>query len=717
MIGCRSRSVALLFLLTASVLRAELPSPRLDRISPLGTAAGSSVEIEITGTDLEDAQKLYFDHPGLKGEFVADRRFKVLVDANVPPGTYDLFVFGKYGISNPRLFVVSSGFTELAEKEPNDEASQAQPIALDSIINGTSDNNREDLYRLSLKKGQRVVLECGASRYESLMNATMTLSTADGRQLAGNGGYNGRDPLIDFIAPSDGNYLLSVYDLSYRGGRPYRLTVSTKPHLENVFPRAVRAGKETKLTLFGRNFGPSGKQSSFTIQDQPLDERIDPFTAPKEIEKFGRFVFHEHPTHHSPAPTAATCTLTGMQYRGSFDGFLTDAIPLIVCDEEVTLEAEPNDDSKKPQVVSLPLMLSGRFDHERDADWFEFETSEDGPHLFEVYCERIAGRADPYLVLLDEKGNRISEYDDYGHRMNAFDGHLRDPWGLVNLTKKKKYRVLVQDRYRRGGARYQYVLSIRRSTPDFFAAAIHHQNPGPGGLNLRKGGTTHLDLIIHHKDGLNAPITVTAEGLPRGVHFQPTTITGDNRGSLILWADRDAEDFIGPIRLVATSKRGDAELIREVRPYCRCWNDPSLGSSRPMRQLMLAVGETSPFQLKPEKDRVEIAAGSKLSLRIELERGWDDFRASVNLIPHGFPGPIKMANVSIPEGKAEATVNLDVQANAKPGEYTLCLMGQAQVPFAKPGKEPKGGAKTNTLVSLPSRPITIVVKPATPTKK
>jgi hypothetical protein len=68
-----------------------------------------------------------------------------------------------------------------------------------------------------------------------------------------------------------------------------------------------------------------------------------------------------------------------------------------------------------------------------------------------------------------------------------------------------------------------------------------------------------------------------------------------------------------------------------------------------------------------------------------------------------------MAPVTVAEGKSEATVTLDVQANARPGEYTLVLTGQAQVPFAK---DAKAGARPNTLVPVPSRPITLVVRPA-----
>jgi hypothetical protein len=101
--------------------------------------------------------------------------------------------------------------------------------------------------------------------------------------------------------------------------------------------------------------------------------------------------------------------------------------PMLVTNDPVTLEIEPNDDSKKPQSIALPAVVCGRFDKERDADWYEFETVEAGNYSFGVYCERIGGRADPYLVVVDDKDNRVNELDDLGPRVNAFDGHLRDP--------------------------------------------------------------------------------------------------------------------------------------------------------------------------------------------------------------------------------------------------------------------------------------------------
>ena len=694
------RCSLLVVLFFASVARADLPSPRLDRITPLGAAAGSSVEIEVIGADIEDATKLMFDHPGITAKHVKDRKFQVTVSPEVPAGTYDARVIGKFGITNPRLFAVSKGLTELAETPPKDPTA-GQLVPMNSVINGSSKQGREDVFRFAAKKGQRVVAECFAQRLDSQLDANLTLTDSEGRQLASNGDYAGKDPLVEFVAPRDGEYAVTINDLSFRGGFPYRLVITDQPHVENVFPRAVQAGKKAELTVFGRNLGSGAKPSSWVVNDLPLDAVTESVTPPDDILKRGLFSFTDHPTGHSVLPTAATCTLHGFQHRG---------VPLVVTDLPVTVEQEPNDDPLKPQKLTLPVVLSGRFDKERDADWYEIEPPESGSYSFEVYCERIAGRADPYLVVLDEKDNRVAELDDFGIRMNAFDGHLRDPSGSVNLTAKKKYRVLVQDRYRRGGARYQYVLAIRKPVPDFFPAVIHHQNPGPGGTTVRKGGAVYLDVVIHNTGGFAGPVTITAEDLPKGLHVAPTTINNDNRGVVVLWADKDAPDWVGPVRLTATAKRGDETITRVVRPYTRVWNSTDLNSSRPTRELVVAIAaDTAPFAITPQVEKVEVEAGKKVEVVVKCDRLWPEFKGAVTLIPLSVPGPIKMGTVTIAEGKSEATVTLEVQAGARPGEYTLALTGQGQVPFAK---DPKAASKPNTLVPSPSRPITLVVLPA-----
>jgi hypothetical protein len=691
---------------------ADLPSIRFDRLTPLGAAAGSSIEVEIAGADIEDVKALMFDHSGLRAEHLKERRFRISIGSDVPAGTYDVRLVGRFGVSNPRLFAVSQGLTEVAAKEPNHDIATAQPISVNTVVNGTSQGNREDVYRFQAKSAQRVVIECQAGKLDSLMHATLTLMSGDGKQIASNNDYNGPDPLIDFVAPRDGDYYVSVHDLSFRGGQPYRLTVSDHPQVENIFPRAVQMGRAATVTVFGRNLGAGAKPSSWRIQDLPLEEMPLTIAPPADVFALGAYRFFEHPTDHSALPTAATCTLTGFQVQPHAGQFVANAVPVLLVDTPVTLEQEPNDDPGKAQRIELPAVVSGRFDRPRDADWYEFETTADGPYAFDVYSERIAGRADPYLVVVDDKGNRVVELDDYGHRMNAFDGHLRDPSGMVNLAGKRKYRVLVQDRYGRGGARFQYVLTVHKPEPDFYAAVIHHQNPGPGGTTVRRGGATSLDVVIHHRDGFNGPITLTAEGLPPGVHTAPTTIS-DTRGTMVFWADANAPDWSGTVKLFATGKRGDVTLRREVRPYTRVWTDPSLSSSRPTRELALAVRESAPFSLGFVAERIEVEAGKRAELKLHLDRQWPDFKKDVTVLPLSFPGNFKMANALIPAATSDVAVTIDVQPNTRPGEYTLAVLGQAQVPY---NKDAKATQKPNTLVSQPSRPVTVVVLPKSTSK-
>lgn len=697
-------SAALLICLTAGV-RGELPSIQLVRIQPLGAAAGATVEVEAIAGNADDARQLVFDHPGLRAEQTAPNKFKVLVAADVPEGTYDVRLLGRYGISNPRLFAVSQGLSDAAEKEPNNSLAEAQPIPLNSAVAGVSDSNNQDVFRFAAKQGQRLTLECQAGKLDSELDASLTVIGPSGAALAANGDYRGRDPKIDFLCPADGEYLLEIHDLSYRGGFPYRLLITDRPYVENVFPRVVEPAKPVELTALGYNFGTAGQASSWTLDERPLEEYRFQFSPPPAAEALGAFRFLEHPTDHSVLPTAATCTLSGFQLRVPVGTGSGPAVTLMAAEGPVTLEREANNSAETPQAIVLPATVSGRFDRPRDADWYQFVAEEAARYEIQVYSERIAGRADPYVVLVDDQNNRLAEFDDFGHRMNAFDGHLRDPVGSIDLAKGRTYRLLVQDRYSRGGARYQYVLTVRRSKPDFYVAAIHGANPGPAGVNVGQGGAAHLDLVIHREGGYAGPVTITGEGLPPGLHAAEVKIANDTRGVLTLWSDPGAAAWNGMLRLTAKGEHDGQPIIHAVRPYTRVWTDPNMGSSRPTRELAAAITAQAPYALRISPDKATLSANGKLELKVEATRYWPEFKAPIRVIGLGLPGGFQFAESEIAEGANEKTFALQLN-NVQPGEYTLTLLGQAQVPFKK---EPAATA-ANTLVSMPSLPLTVLVE-------
>ena len=252
--------------------RAELPHIRLDRIFPLGGQAGSEVQLEITGRDLDDVKTLHFDHPGFKAEFLKANQFRVTVAPDVPPGTHEVRAIGKWGISAVQLFEVGRGLTEIAEKEPNDSPDKAQPVPMNVAINGRSDGNGDDFFRFPAKKGERIVIDCRAFRLNTTLRAILTLSAADGKPLLASRPYfNRTDPLLDFVAQADGDYILRLHDMTFVGGLAYRLIISNHPQIENVFPAAIAPGGKAEVTVLGRNL-PGGKPAlEWMIHDHPLD--------------------------------------------------------------------------------------------------------------------------------------------------------------------------------------------------------------------------------------------------------------------------------------------------------------------------------------------------------------------------------------------------------------------------------------------------------------
>jgi hypothetical protein len=76
-----------------------------------------------------------------------------------------------------------------------------------------------------------------------------------------------------------------------------------------------------------------------------------------------------------------------------------------------------------------------------------------------------------------------------------------------------------------------------------------------------------------------------------------------------------------------------------------------------------------------------------------------------------FPSGFNMPNGKFSGDDKEITLTVDVQNGRPLGDYTITVLGQAQVPF---NKDSTAKERPNTLVSLPGRPITLRVVAAAP---
>jgi hypothetical protein len=145
-----------------------------------------------------------------------------------------------------------------------------------------------------------------------------------------------------------------------------------------------------------------------------------------------------------------------------------------------------------------------------------------------------------------------------------------------------------------------------------------------------------------------------------------------------------------------------------VRPYTRVWLEANLSSSRPTRDFVLAVRGGAPFALEFAQERVEVEPGKKAELKLRLRRHAKDFTSAVTVLPQAPPDNLRVAGGEVGADKEEASVAIEVPPGTPAGEYTLAVLCQAQVPYSK---DPKAAPKANVLVSLPARPVTVVVRP------
>src|SRR5881394_716799 len=202
-------------------IQAELPLTRLSTLFPPGGQAGTTFEMAVAGTDLDETNQLHFSHTNItaKPKLVEKtgepdpNRFLVTIGADVPPGCYEARAVGRFGASNPRGFVVGD-LAEITSPATNHAVELATEVTLGTVVNGRADANAMDYYQFNANKGQRVLIECLAKEIDSRLDDTLILYDADGRELD----RQRRGGLLDFIAPADGRFVVGISDFIYRGG-------------------------------------------------------------------------------------------------------------------------------------------------------------------------------------------------------------------------------------------------------------------------------------------------------------------------------------------------------------------------------------------------------------------------------------------------------------------------------------------------------------------
>jgi len=707
--------VALLGSLAASCLSqesvwAQLPSTQLSSIFPPGGKFGMTLDVQVAGADQIDLTQLVFSHPAITAtpkvsrpnEFLDERpqpgQYSVTIGGEVPPGIYEARVVGRYGVSNPRAFTVGV-HDEVVERGGNTQPGAAVALALDQTISGWVEANSLDYFKLPLKKGQRVLLDCAAQRIDSRMDATLVVHDPAGREVARSRDYAGLDPLIDLTAEADGDYLISLYDFLYRGGNDsfYRLTAHVGPHVDFIFPPAGTAGSNSPYTLYGRNL-PGGEPTDLIIDGKALEKLSVSIPLPGD-ETFTKQLLVDGFVE------PRTAMLDAYSYRFN----TANSLPIYYARAPVVLEQEPNDEPAKSQTVSVPCELAGQFYPQADVDCVQFEAKQGEVYYLDLIAHRLGPEVDPYLIVQritrNEQGQEsvahVASVDDPGDRNRRIDGSFDtstdDPTYRLAVDQDAVYRVIVRDQY--GGSardpRHVYRLTIRKPEPDFRVAAVAERlqvpaNPAvvpAGTTSIRRGGTVMYEVRIARQEGFDGEVAVSAEGLPEGVSCSTAYIgPGSDDTVLILRAADNAAFWSGSIRVVAKGTINGQEVSRYARNGIAVWETGNRQLEPPKfrvsSELALAVIDQDPERALVEvgEDKLwETSKGGKLEIPVRVTRR-EDFKGDLTLAPNNVPNEIKPQNVTIKGDAAEGKLELSItNNNAKPGLYTFYLRADAKI--------------------------------------
>ncbi len=674
----------------ASRALAELPVPLLNSVTPMGGKVGAETEVVIAGADLDEVDALHFSHPGITATLKSPNHFIVKIALEVAVGNYDVRVVGKLGVSNPRAFIVGDR-PEVTRTKAHDKPAAAVEMPMGSVFNGNVTAAISDHFKFPAKKGDRVFIVCATKEIDSRMSPVLAVLDAAGREIesARKGG------LLDFTAPSDGQFLVSVHDLTFAGGPDYfyRLTVSKGPHVDFIFPPAGAPGSKSAFTIYGRGL-PGGKPANLNGGDRKPLEKLDIEIALPTAEDAARKSFTR----------PASAVDDGIFYSVKSPDGSSNPVFIGFSSASLNREVEPNNKAAQAQKISVPCEVAGQFYPAADVDAYAFDAKKGDVYWLEVYSHRTGRTTSPF-VLVQREGTDIKEVyaTDADPGGKKFSTLSNDPAYRFEAKEDGVYRVSVSDLFgaTRSNPASTYRLAIRKETPDFRLVALVEPPPSvvkkdersaaPRGVLLRSGATVAVKVIAIRRDGFNGAIELSATNVPDGVKCVPTNIAaGKPDGVLLLTAgDKPAKNCTA-IRITGKAKVGDKELQREAMAGAVVWTVADFNidavPSRLTADFAIAVNgaEAAPIRIESAEDKVwQAAKDTKLDIPLKITRD-GEFKEALKLKAAGLPAVDAMKEIDVDAKAATVTVSLDLKALKLPaGESTIYFSTQTKGKYAK----------------------------------
>ena len=632
--------------LLCAAAEAGAVAPHLASVLPTGGQRGTQVGVSFHGDRLQDAEEVICYEPGLevlKLNLVTNKivtaQVKIAPDCTL--GEHHVRLRTATGLSELRTFFVGP-YPVVAEKEPNNDPTNAQKITLNTTVTGVISSEDVDCFAVEARQGDLLSAEVEGmrlgrglfdSRLAVLDGHGTVLADVDDTQLAM------QDPFVSLIVPLDGTYILRLREATYGGNDHchYRLHIGAFPRPTSVYPLGGKAGETLTLTFF------SEASRAFT----------QPVKLPATVEeKFG--VFAELDGRPAPSPNW-----------------------IRVSDFPNVLEAWPNQvrENATATEVMPPLALNGVISHSGDEGWFRFRAAKGVALELSVYARRLGSPLDSVLEVFDAKGQSLAANDDAA----GADSALK-----FTPPETTNYFVRIRDTLGQGGRDFAYRIEV---TPVASHLGLKIPEVARNDTQSRQfiavpRGNRFATLISAKRANFGGELVFGAEGLPTGVTLQADRMAANiDAMPLVFEAARDAPIGGRLLDLTATWTNAGNKVTGKFHQDLELVQGPNnttyYGTS--VDRLCVAVTREAPFKLTIVEPKVPLVqAGSmRLEIAAEREHGFDE-PIEVHMVWNP-PGVSSQPEATIPKGATNVFYQLNAGGGAEVHSWKIAVLGHATV--------------------------------------
>ncbi len=599
-------------------------------------------------------------------------------------GPVNFRVLTPLGTSPMSTFLVEPFYGEAADMEPNDTIDNAPEVYLPAIFVGTIGRNGDvDTYKIKARAGQQIVFENGATLLGSTLQPIVRILAEDQTVMA-EFGQDGGDSVRAFAHrfSKAGTYYVQISDFQQTGraSHSYRLKAGEFPVVTGLYPLGLQQGKTAKIRAEGLNVG----DGTFEVQGTPSDrDAFAVMTRPKLTTGAAfnevRLELGQHPEVEAGTGAnqlAIPSTVNGrlksaaaFRFRAKKGEKLVFEVDARRAGSDIDSFLEVLDAGGKPieHTVLRPVWETTTVlrDHDSAArgirlnSWNAIQVGDYLMYGSEVIkVSAMPKSPDDDMVFESFNGQRIT-YFGTSPEAHAIDSSIykvqvhpagskftpnglplarlyynNDDGGpgfgkdsLLEFTAPAdgEYQLKLRDVRGDLASAQAYRLTARHPEPDF------RLSMNPRNVNVPPGSAVPVTMQAFRMDGFDGPISLTVEGLPKGVTASAAVVPpGQVFATILLRSDAAlaVSDQAFPIEVVGHSG--------QLRRYAN--------QEDPLK--LLSVMPRPDISVSAITKVVEIEAGGTAEVNLSVER-LNGFKGRIPISVLNLPPSVRVLDVGL----------------------------------------------------------------------